>query len=328
MKVALLLLALVAVVLSFKHDERLPLTVTFQRWIRHYGKIYASQDEYQNRFTIFQENMKKAAELNAQNTTARFGATKFADLTHEEFAVRLGMKGYVPKVTNRAVTPAPQTKAPANFDWRNNNGQSYITAVKDQGQCGSCWAFATTESIESAWILSKGISASQMPPLAPQQIVDCDTTDQGCNGGDPPTAYQYVISAGGIETNQDYPYTAQDGNCNFDSSSVYATISNFQYAIPQGGDENTMANVLATTAPLAIIVDASSWQYYTGGVLSSCGTSLDHAVMAVGYSQTAATPYWIVRNSWGSDWGENGFIRLQFGQNTCGITSEVTYAVV
>jgi len=159
--------------------------------------------------------------------------------------------------------------------------------------------------------------------------VDCDTVDQGCNGGDPPSAYKFVISEGGMEDESDYPYTATDGDCAFDASDVAVTISNWQYGTTNS-DEQTMQNNLASWGPLSICVDAEPWQDYTGGVLmgSDCDTQLDHCVQLVGYDMTQSTPFWIVRNSWGMDWGENGYIRLEYGQDTCGLADEVTSAII
>jgi len=164
-----------------------------------------------------------------------------------------------------------------------------------------------------------------LTPLAPQEIVDCDTGEQGCNGGDPQQAYPWVAQEGGMDTESSYPYTAEAGTCQFSSSNVAAQISGANDGF--GGSEQQMAANLASTAPFSIIVDASSWQYYTGGILpaSQCGQSLDHAVIAAGYDLN--NQFWNVRNSWGAGWGENGYIRLQYGQNTCGLTTEVLSSV-
>lgn len=299
--------------------------------MQKHSKNYVSQTEYETRLANFIATTKKVAALNAKskatNSTATFAINKFADLTDAEFGVRLGMKGYVPKqVATATVAPKGVAAPPNSFDWRSKGG---ITAIKDQEQCGSCWAFSCTESIESVYII-KGKKSVQ--PLAPQQIVDCDTTDSGCNGGDLPTCYQYVISTpNGLETEKDYPYQGTDGSCQADTSKEMDPITNFQYVIEQGStDEMAMATFLAANTPMSIIVDASSWSSYSGGVLTAdeCGQDLDHAVQAVGYSGLDSNGYWIVRNSWGSDWGENGFIRLQMASNTCGLTSEVTVPTI
>jgi cathepsin F len=310
----------------------MPHEVRFQEWMSKHTKKYSTQQEYETRLNNFVETTKRVAQLNARakalNSTATFAINKFSDLTLEEFSVRLGMKGYQPKqltgVPVAHVTSA--VAAPSSFDWRTKHG---ITAIKDQGQCGSCWAFSCTESIESVYIIKGGKTSQQ--PLAPQQIVDCDRNDAGCNGGDLPTCYRYVESAGGLELNSDYPYHARDGTCNAKKNLEQDPIRGFQYVIPQGNkNENTMATYLAANSPMSIIVDASSWSSYSGGVLTAneCGHDLDHAVQAVGYNGLDSNGYWIVRNSWGADWGESGFIRLQFGADTCGLTSEVTVPTI
>jgi len=272
---------------------------------------------------------KKVATLNAESqaigSTAVFELNAFADLCETELSVRLGLKkGYLPgSVDAENVPPSPD--APGSFDWRTQNK---LTPIKDQGQCGSCWAFSCTESIESVYMIAKGMTGSQMPPLAPQQIVDCDRGDGGCNGGDLPTCYAYVKSAG-LEKNSDYPYHARNQQCQAVASKDYLRISGFKYVIPRGSNsEPNMASYLAASSPISIIVDASRWSFYKSGVLmaSQCGHSLDHAVQAVGYDTGAG--YWIVRNSWGTSWGESGYIRLQYGKNTCGLTSEVTVPVL
>jgi len=198
-----------------------------------------------------------------------------------------------------------------------------VTPVYNQGQCGSCWAFSTTEAIESAWFLS----GKKLAKLAMQQIVDCDTTDQGCDGGDPPTAYQYVISAGGLDSLSSYAYTAQDGTCAFKAKDVVAKISDWEY-VTQDQDEGAMLNFVSSTGPPSICVDAESWQYYTGGIITTsdgCGTSLDHCVQLTGFGTANSTDYWHVRNSWGTDWGEKGYLRVQRGSDVCGIAQEVTW---
>jgi len=138
------------------------------------------------------------------------------------------------------------------------------------------------------------------------------------------------MSAGGMDPLSDYPYTGEDGYCSFQSSEVVAKITNWQYAT-QNNDENQMAAQLVSEGPLSICVDAESWQSSPGGLLlpgAGCGQSLDHCVQAVGYATSGSTPYWIVRNSWGTDWGENGYLKVERGYNVCGISDEATYAVI
>jgi len=302
------------------------LTQQFNAYKTKYNKVYESSLEESTRFENFKKSIQRSAERNEKSLNGPvFGITKFSDLSVEEFKQYLG---YVPKphTEERSVFPKSKVEAPGSFDWRDKNR---VTPVKDQGQCGSCWAFSVTENIESVYMIKNNIGGDSMDTLSVQEIVDCDDQDQGCNGGDPPTAYAYVISAGGLETEADYPYTATTGTCNFDQSRVKVSIDNWKYAT-KSSDESAMVDALVNWGPLSICVDAETWQDYNGGIMSAsgCGTSLDHCVQAVGYDTSSSTPYWTVRNSWGTDWGENGFIRLQYGHNACGCAAEATSACI
>jgi len=257
-----------------------------------------------------------------------YGVIKFMDLTPQEFhAIYLG---YVPSNTpvEREYLTLSTEAVPDTYDWIT---LGKVTPVKNQEQCGSCWAFSATENIESVWMIAKNITPTTFKPLAPQQIVDCDTNDGGCNGGDTPTAYQYVISAKGQDTEASYPYKAVNGACKFKPADIEASITSFNYAT-KTHNEDEMKTATATVAPLSICVDAEPWQFYTGGIMkkAQCGNALDHCVQITGYNTAASepTPYWEVRNSWGADWGESGFIRLEYGTNTCGLADEATTAVV
>jgi C1A family cysteine protease len=200
-----------------------------------------------------------------------------------------------------------------------------VTPVYNQGQCGSCWAFSATENIESQWALA----GNQLTELSMQQIVDCSDWDDGCSGGWPSYAYDYVIDAPGQDPLASYPYTAEDGTCAYNASAVVAKISSWAYTTTDE-DEHQMANYLALHGPISVCVDAEEWDSYTGGLFlaSSCGTSLDHCVLAVGYNLAANPPYWIIRNSWGTDWGIKGYMYLEFGQDACGVATETTSAII
>jgi len=302
--------------------------VQFQAWMADNGKQYAHNAEYLHRMAVFAVNVQRVQQLNANsNGGATFGINEFADLTETEFAEKyLGsFPSSIPE-ESREVLSLTGVGAPDTFSW---NSKGKLTPVKDQKQCGSCWAFSVTENIESVWMIAKDLSPSDMKPLAPQQIVDCDKRDGGCNGGDTPSAYDYVISAGGMDTEASYPYKAVNEACHFKQEDVFAKISSFKYATKTKNEEE-MKEATASVAPLSICVDAQPWQHYSSGVMtrSQCGTSLDHCVQIEGYDTSSSTPYWNVRNSWGPRWGENGYIRLQYGQNTCGLAQEATTAVV
>jgi len=204
----------------------------FEKFIAEHNKVYATPAEKEHRFKIFQETLKRIETLNEGEPFRPHGINQFADMTQEEFAAKYLMDKSVFKQMSHRKNIAPamdlskfESTLPASFDWRTHT-PAVLTPVKNQEQCGSCWAFSTTENIESVWALAGNTLVS----LAPQQIVDCDTTDAGCNGGNPPTAYEYVIKAGGMEPETDYPYVAKDTKCTFNKADVVAKISGYEYA--------------------------------------------------------------------------------------------------
>jgi len=283
-------------------------------------------EEYQYRLAVFASNLDLIDQLNeASNGGATFALNEYADMSPQEF--RRKYNGYVPvPKTERSLLDLPNLAAPDTYSWIT---EGKVTAVKNQEQCGSCWAFSATENIESVWMIAKNLTAATMKPLAPQQIVDCDRRDGGCNGGDTITAFEYVIQAKGQDTEASYPYKAVNQACHFIAADVETTISSYKYATTSR-NEDQMKTATATVSPLSICVDAAQWQFYKSGIMtpSQCGTDLDHCVQIVGYDTSAATPFWNVRNSWGASWGEKGFIRLEYGHNTCGCAIEPTTAVV
>jgi len=300
----------------------------FNEFIVKYNKNYNHIDR-SIRFENFKAFITRVNEYNAASSDATFGITKFADMSQEEFDTTILMRNpiVVPETKKTQTQGYRNPSNPDFIDWREKGA---VTAVKDQEQCGSCWAFSATETIESAWILA-GKATNTSVDLAPQQIVDCDTKDDGCNGGNTDTAYEYVIAAGGQESESDYPYTGADGTCSFDKSDVAATISSWSDATTDK-DETTLENNLVQYGPISVCVDASKWSAYTGGVLThfQCAfiNILDHCVQLVGYNNTASSPFWIVRNSWNTDWGIDGYIYLTKGYDTCGIAKEATYVTI
>jgi hypothetical protein len=313
----------------------------FNAWQIKFNKVYDNVPDFEHAIANFQASMARVAANNARTGGSYYGLTKFADLSPAEFKAMYlrsgGGKGRREGPSDAPVLPPSDIAPPATFDWRKNS-VTVVSPVKDQGQCGSCWAFSATENIESMWALKTG----SLPILAPEQIVDCDTVDAGCNGGDTPTAFEYVTQAGGLDTETSYPYTAGDsgegGSCQFSDSNIGARINNFTWAIPEcSGSCNSQSisdvqSKLATVAPFAICVYAEPWQDYSGGIFSdsTCShdySSLDHCVQLVGYDNNAG--YWIVRNSWNTDWGESGYIRVSTKVakgNLCGIMDEVNFA--
>jgi C1A family cysteine protease len=297
------------------------LETEFIKWTTTNQKMY-TPEEYQRRLAIFSANLDLIQQLNENSENgATFALNKFADLTPQEF--RSYYNGHVASGADIEELELGQVTAPPTFDWIS---KGKTTPVKNQEQCGSCWAFSATENIESVWMIAKDLTPANFKPLAPQQIVDCDKNDGGCNGGDTPTAYEYVIKAGGQDTEASYPYKAVNQACQFKPADVEVKITGYKRIT---GEAN-MLDATATVSPLSICVDAAQWQFYNSGVMtpSQCGNSLDHCVQIAGYDTSANPPYWNVRNSWGTDWGMSGFIRLEYGHNTCGLADEATTAVV
>jgi len=299
----------------------------FVSWMAKYNKHYLTAEEFDMRFTIFKASVRRIADKNAMGN-ATYGLNKFSDLTTTEFKLKYLMKNPLAPITKTSNLLKPTVQAiPDKYDWR---PQNVVTPVKDQEQCGSCWAFSVTENVESVWMLAKGLKVDGFQPLAPQQIVDCDKTDGGCNGGYPASAYQYLEKAGGQETETAYPYRGVDGTCKFDQSKVESKISSFKYATTKG-DETTLKQNLVSASPLSICLDASNWQDYTGGVMTAreccLFCELDHCVQLIGYDSTVSTPFYSLRNSWNTDWGENGYIRVAMGSNACGLTNYATTSI-
>jgi len=287
-----------------------------------FGKSYATQAEENSRFEIFVANLKIADERNAADT-ATYGITKFSDMSAEEF--KRTHVNYVPRFENRTfeyIEPLPQG-VDALKDWSG----VLTTPVKDQGYCGSCWAFSATEQIESDYIRQYG----DVQILSAQQVTSCTGGgSDGCNGGWTEDAFDYASK--GLELDSDYPYTSgkteTTGTCKTSSSlfvvksTGYTTVSGGQYfgKINEAG----MASYVQSTGPLSVCVAAETWNLYTGGIVTKCGTGVDHCVQAVGID--TANGYWKVRNSWGTSWGESGYIRLAYGSNMCAIASDANYA--
>jgi len=293
---------------------------------QEYSKKYLTMTEESNRYNYFIENLKIIDARNAMEKAtgglAIHGITKFSDLSQDEFASRYLLAKpsmATEKKTIMTANEIPKYNGPAGLvDWTG----IYTTGVKDQGYCGSCWAFSAAEQIESDSMRTLGTSYL----LSPEQITQCDNTSYGCGGGWTEHAYDYVKRAGGIETEANYPYTSYQGVtgvCHSDASKFVIGVNG--YTTIQG--ESNMASYVQSTGPLSVCVDASNWNSYIRGIMSNCGKRVDHCVQAVGVDASTGG-YWKVRNSWGTSWGEAGYIRLSYGSNTCNIISDPTWVSV
>jgi len=293
---------------------------TFSEWSYTHGRTYNSLAELMFRRGIYEANLDKIETHNSEDHSWKMGVNKFADLTADEFKARF-TGGYTgsKKVSKKTGHPKFRGQTPpASVDWRTAGA---VTPVKNQQQCGSCWSFSSTGSIEGAWFLAKG----ELISLSEQQLVDCSTAqgNQGCNGGMMDYAFEYVIANGGITTEDAYPYTATGpNNCSAAGKPIAATLSGYT-DVPANSDEALMTAVAQQPVSVAIEADQAAFQFYTSGVLTAaCGSNLDHGVLVVGYNSDA----WIVKNSWGPDWGDNGYIQLARGDayapaGQCGILS-------
>ncbi|MED6139206.1 hypothetical protein PIB30_081709 [Stylosanthes scabra] len=301
-----------------------------EQWMARYGKVYKDLQEREKRFRIFEENVNYIeASNNAGNKPYKLGINQFADLTNEEFkSSRNGFKGHMSSSVERTTTfkYANVTAVPDTVDWRQKGA---VTPIKNQEQCGCCWAFSAVAATEGINKLKTGTLIS----LSEQELVDCDTAgeDQGCEGGLMDNAFKFIIQNGGLTTEAKYPYEGVDGKCNTKASANHAaTISGYE-DVP-ANNEQALKNAVANQ-PVSVAIDASGsdFQLYQSGVFTgSCGTELDHGVTAVGYGASDdGTKYWLVKNSWGTEWGEEGYIRMQrdvdAAEGLCGIAMQASY---
>ena len=314
----------------------------FVAFMKKHGKKHEGA-EYGERLAIFRANAKLAEEHQKFDPTAEHGDSPFMDLTPEEFKAQLGLVPLEQKHV-RAVRDAHRkhpeypsevlNSLPDNFDWREKGA---VTGVKNQGACGSCWSFSTTGAVEGANFIKNG----KLTSLSEQQLVDCDHTcdptgqacDAGCNGGLPANAMKYIETTGYLDTEESYPYEGFGGQCKADKGNAGAGVANFTIV---SSDEAQMQAALVNSGPLSIGINAAWMQTYTRGV--SCPflcnrQGLDHGVLIVGYGKEGFSltrlhemPYWVIKNSWGPMWGEEGYIRVCRGHGNCGLNEMVVAA--
>lgn len=284
----------------------------FAEWMSTNQKSYQTK-EVAHRFEIFKTNMALIDAHNGEEHDWKMAMNEFGDLTTEEFNAKyLGYAGK-PTSTTTAASVAPDNTT--SLDWVTKGA---VTAVKNQGQCGSCWSFSSTGAIEGAHFISTG----KLVSLSEQELMDCSIAEgnKGCQGGLMEDAFKWVIKNGGIGSEKSYPYTTANGDKCKKVPNV-ATISGYN-EVKEGDETALQAALNGGPVSIAIEADQSGFQFYKSGVFSgTCGTKLDHGVLLVGYGSDSSTDYWKVKNSWGATWGEEGYIRMVKGQNQCGLAS-------
>lgn len=293
----------------------------FQQFLKCNDKIYASNEEYNFRLGIFASNIDKINAHNAKKSSYELGINLFADLTVTEFIDR-ALTGYV-KMTGRHLrkTENERITSPQSFDW---DKKGAVTPVKDQGQCGSCYAFAAIGALESAYFIKN----SKLVTFSEQQIVDCSRSygNRGCSGGNMVFVYKYV-SKSGICEESEYPYHAKDETCK--ECKPVTKMTNFVHLEMK----EAALEPAVLINPLSVGIDATDIQLYKKGIFdSNCMEDLNHGVLIVGYGEENGVKFWRIKNSWGKKYGEDGYIRfikdagIYGGQ--CGIAIDATYPII
>jgi cathepsin F len=339
---------LVALALVIVAVSAVTLEDQFESFQSSFGKRYYGA-EYAYRLKVFESNMKIAEQRNKEDSAVH-GVTQFSDLTPAEFRKQYLSKMEAGEKLAKAClktgiyhTPSKIKDIPDSFDWRDHNG--VVNAVQDQKSCGSCWAFSTAGNVEGV----VGVAGKPSGTLSSQYIVDCskgctsliyqkkNTTvcNEGCSGGWPWSAMMDIIDQGGLPGEADYPYKGVDQACKGNKGAkTLIQLKNYTcLSVPNGADEKEMAAQLILLGPLSVAVEADSFQSYQKGVLdpSNCPTAyLNHAVLVVGYGHdsTSNKDYWLIKNSWGKSWGEQGYVRLRRGAGRCGINEAVSCAIL
>jgi len=294
---------------------------------KEFDKVYKTPEEEADRYATWKKNMEDAEKHNSQfSNTYTIGQNQFSDMSDEEFSSTMlqGLRVPMEKYTGPLFQSSNLTVA-ESVDWIK---KGYVTDVKNQGHCGSCYSFAATGSLEGQWFATHG----ELPVLSEQQIVDCSRRwgNLGCNGGWYTSSWDYLKAAGGSDSEDSYPYKARQGHCRFDRAGVAAEVHG--YVEIKHDDENALKEAVAQVGPVAVAISVSgNFPRYTGGVYydPNCHNDqwhLNHAVLVVGYGTEDGQDYWLVKNSWSDHWGLEGYVKMARNRNNnCGIACKAAY---
>jgi cathepsin L len=335
MRSLIVALFVVAFVLAVQANEA-GLLLKWQAFKTKYDKSYANPKIESKRFAIFRQNVHLIESINAQNLTFKTAINSFADLTLSEFTTQMnGFKTNPTRVRNvkpikanpRGIVCPAGNVTGLTCDWRQSGA---VTPIKNQGQCGGCWAFSAVASTEGAHFLAGNTLVS----LSEQNLIDCSGKEgnDGCDGGLMDDAFEYIITNKGIDTEASYPYHASDGKCAYKAANSAATLTSYQDIT--SGSETDLTTAVNTVGPISVAIDAShnSFQFYSSGVYyePACSTTqLDHGVTAIGIGSLNSQAYYLVKNSWGTDWGMAGYIYMSRNRNNnCGIATDASYPLV
>ncbi|AGR56811.1 cathepsin [Hemileuca sp. nucleopolyhedrovirus] len=297
----------------------------FETFITNYNKMYRDDSERHRRYSIFLNNLEEINKKNKLNNSAIYKVNKFSDLSKSEIISKYtGLSKPILRQNfcKTILLNQPSSKGPLNFDWRSQNK---VTSIKNQGACGACWAFATVGSIESQYAIRNNVLIN----LSEQELIDCDRVDMGCEGGLLHTAFENIIELGGLKRESEYPYVGYNKRCELSSL-------NKQFAVKLKGCyryivvyEEKLKDLLRAVGPIPIAIDASGIVNYYRGIINECENyGLNHAVLLVGYGVENNIPYWTFKNTWGTDWGEDGYFRVRQNIDACGMVNELTSTAV